>query len=80
MSPLDATRVSLESIAPRHFRWSVDGAVATITLDRPERKNPLTFEAYAELIETFRRVSRSSRRSCGCAKRMTPKASCRSRG
>jgi enoyl-CoA hydratase/carnithine racemase len=57
MSPLDATRVSLESIAPRHFRWSLNGAVATITLDRPERKNPLTFEAYAELIETFRRVS-----------------------
>jgi hypothetical protein len=30
------------------------GRVATITLNRPERKNPLTFESYAELIETFR--------------------------
>jgi enoyl-CoA hydratase/carnithine racemase len=34
-------------------RWSVDGPVATITLDRPERKNPLTFEAYHELTELF---------------------------
>lgn len=39
---------------PRHFRWSVEDRVATITLDRPERKNPLTFEAYRELISTFR--------------------------
>jgi enoyl-CoA hydratase/carnithine racemase len=45
--------VSLASITPRHVRWSVDGAVATITLDRPERKNPLTFEAYHELTGIF---------------------------
>jgi enoyl-CoA hydratase/carnithine racemase len=37
----------------RHFRFAVDGAVATITLDRPERKNPLTFESYAELRDAF---------------------------
>ena len=36
-----------------HFRWEVDGAVAQITLDRPEKKNPLTFESYAELRDTF---------------------------
>ena len=47
-------RLSPDSIAPQHVRWSVDGAVATITLDRPERKNPLTFESYAELTELFR--------------------------
>jgi enoyl-CoA hydratase/carnithine racemase len=41
---------------PRHFRWSLDDRVATITLDRPERKNPLTFDSYAELCETFRRL------------------------
>ena len=29
---------------PQHFGWSVDGGVATITLNRPERKNPLTFD------------------------------------
>ena len=40
-------------IAPRHFGWSLEGRVATITLDRPERKNPLTFESYAELVQTF---------------------------
>ena len=45
-------------LAPRHFRWSLADRVATITLDRPERKNPLTFESYAELGETFRRLGR----------------------
>ena len=40
----------------RHFRWqaSTDGRVATITLDRPEKKNPLTFDSYAELRDLFR--------------------------
>ncbi|MFN3377047.1 MAG: enoyl-CoA hydratase family protein [Burkholderiaceae bacterium] len=33
----------------RHFGWTVDAGVATITLARPERKNPLTFDSYAEL-------------------------------
>ncbi|HXF23691.1 MAG TPA: enoyl-CoA hydratase family protein [Gemmatimonadaceae bacterium] len=41
-------------LKPRHFGWSVEDRVATITLDRPERKNPLTFESYRELIATFR--------------------------
>jgi enoyl-CoA hydratase/carnithine racemase len=42
-------------LAPRSFRYAVDGAtrVATITLDRPERLNALTFEVYAELRDTF---------------------------
>ena len=39
---------------PQHFLWSVDGKVATVTLNRPDRKNPLTFESYAELRDTFR--------------------------
>ena len=34
---------------PKHFLWKVDGQVGVVTLDRPERKNPLTFESYAEL-------------------------------
>src|SRR5690606_2393322 len=40
----------------RHFRWSVseDGKVGVITLNRPERKNPLTFDSYAELRDLFR--------------------------
>ena len=39
---------------PRIFRWSLDGRVGTVTLARPERKNPLTFESYAELRDLFR--------------------------
>jgi len=45
------------AFAPRHFRWSFAERVATITLARPERKNPLTFESYAELRDTFRALA-----------------------
>ena len=50
--------VSLQSpIEPQHFLWALDAAgVATITLNRPERKNPLTFDSYAELRDLFRRL------------------------
>ena len=46
----------------RHFRWqcSDDGRVATITLNRPEKKNPLTFESYAELRDLFRNLAYAS--------------------
>jgi enoyl-CoA hydratase/carnithine racemase len=43
-----------ESYAPEHFLWRFDAGVATVTLNRPERKNPLTFDSYAELRDTFR--------------------------
>jgi len=39
---------------PKHFLWNVEGKVGVITLNRPERKNPLTFESYAELRDHFR--------------------------
>jgi len=42
------------SFEPRHFNWRLDNGVAVISLSRPERKNPLTFESYAELRDTFR--------------------------
>jgi enoyl-CoA hydratase/carnithine racemase len=42
------------SFAPTHFLWGFADGVATVTLNRPERKNPLTFESYAELRDTFR--------------------------
>ncbi len=42
------------SFAPEHFRWGFADGVATVTLDRPERMNPLTFDSYAELRDTFR--------------------------
>jgi enoyl-CoA hydratase/carnithine racemase len=38
----------------RHFQWRQEGRVGVITLNRPERKNPLTFESYAELRDFFR--------------------------
>ncbi len=41
---------------PKHFLWSVKNKVATITLNRPERKNPLTFDSYAELRDLFRNL------------------------
>ena len=46
----------------KHFRWqcSADGRVATITLNRPEKKNPLTFESYAELRDLFRGLAYAS--------------------
>jgi enoyl-CoA hydratase/carnithine racemase len=39
---------------PEHFLWEMRGNVALITLNRPERKNPLTFASYAALRDTFR--------------------------
>ena len=46
----------------RHFRWqcSDDGRVATLTLNRPQKKNPLTFESYAELRDLFRDLAHAS--------------------
>jgi enoyl-CoA hydratase/carnithine racemase len=38
---------------PRHFLWRLEGRVGVITLNRPERKNPLTFESYVELRDLF---------------------------
>ncbi|GIX16736.1 MAG: enoyl-CoA hydratase [Rhodothalassiaceae bacterium] len=50
-------RLAPESFKPEHFRWDWDAPVATITLARPEKKNPLTFESYDELADTFRRLA-----------------------
>jgi enoyl-CoA hydratase/carnithine racemase len=49
--------VDFRAFQPRHFGWQLDGKVATVTLNRPERKNPLTFESYAELRDTFRNLT-----------------------
>ncbi len=53
----DRNRIDFATYQPQHFRWSLEGKVATITLNRPERKNPLTFESYAELRDTFRALA-----------------------
>ena len=47
----------MAALKPQHFLWRMDGAVAAIQLNRPERKNPLTFESYAELRDTFRALA-----------------------
>src|ERR1700743_645887 len=61
-SAMQAARRPFASYAARHFRFepSADGRVATIRLDRPERKNPLTFESYAELRDLFRDLVHAS--------------------
>ena len=46
-------RRALVGYAARHFLWQVESGVGTITLNRPERKNPLTFDSYAELRDLF---------------------------
>ena len=46
-------RTLLASFAAQHFDWAVDDRVGVITLNRPERKNPLTFASYAELRDLF---------------------------
>jgi enoyl-CoA hydratase/carnithine racemase len=42
---------------PKHFLWRTQGKVGVITLNRPERKNPLTFDSYAELRDFFRALN-----------------------
>jgi enoyl-CoA hydratase/carnithine racemase len=50
---LAGNRRPIASYGATHFRWQASDGVATVTLDRPERKNPLTFAAYAELRDLF---------------------------
>lgn len=44
----------MAGLRPNHFLWNVEDRIATIRLNRPDRKNPLTFDSYAELRDTFR--------------------------
>ena len=46
-----------KTLETTHFRWAFADGVGTVTLDRPERKNPLTFESYAELRDLFRNLA-----------------------
>jgi len=58
MSAANPVTLPLAGYQARHVRLAVDGKVATITLDRPEKKNPLTFESYAELANIFRAAAK----------------------
>ncbi|MFN3575414.1 MAG: enoyl-CoA hydratase family protein [Tabrizicola sp.] len=48
------TRTELSSLRPAHFLWQVRDRIGTVRLNRPDRKNPLTFDSYAELRDLFR--------------------------
>jgi enoyl-CoA hydratase/carnithine racemase len=52
--PANPVTLPLADYKPSHFLLQVTGRVATVTLNRPERKNPLTFESYRELTDFFR--------------------------
>jgi enoyl-CoA hydratase/carnithine racemase len=54
---LPGNRTALAGYQASHFQFEVSGGVATLTLNRPERKNPLTFESYAELRDLFRALA-----------------------
>jgi enoyl-CoA hydratase/carnithine racemase len=54
---MTAQPASLREHTARHFLWSVDGKLGRIVLNRPERKNPLTLESYAELRDLFRALT-----------------------
>ena len=52
--PANPVTLPLADYSPKHFLLAVVDRVATVTLNRPERKNPLTFESYRELTDFFR--------------------------
>ena len=56
-NPMHAQFDALAAYEAKHFAYAFDGGVATLTLNRPERKNPLTFDSYAELRELFRALN-----------------------
>jgi enoyl-CoA hydratase/carnithine racemase len=60
--PMSAMRRPIAGLAPSHFGWSTahDGRVGVVTLNRPARKNALTFESYAELRDLFRTLPYAS--------------------
>ncbi|ANK77351.1 enoyl-CoA hydratase (plasmid) [Ensifer adhaerens] len=61
-NPMQAKKRAFKDHKAKHFLFETDadGRVATITLNRPEKKNPLTFESYEELCDLFRSLARAS--------------------
>jgi enoyl-CoA hydratase/carnithine racemase len=58
MSAANPVTLPLAGYKARHLRLAVERKVATLTLNRPERKNPLTFQSYAEIVDIFRALPR----------------------
>ena len=56
---LPGSRTSMAAYTARHFLYQVAHKIATITLNRPERKNPLTFDSYVELRDLFRATAQA---------------------
>ncbi|MDP2015556.1 enoyl-CoA hydratase family protein [Hydrogenophaga sp.] len=59
-NPMRGQYTAMADARPSHFALSVQDGVATVTLNRPERKNPLTFESYAELRDWFLGLQKST--------------------
>jgi len=59
-NPMHAQFEAKAAYAAKHFAWHYENGVGTITLNRPERKNPLTFDSYAELRDLFRALNYAS--------------------
>ena len=60
MTPMRAVPPSLAGYRAEHVLLTIEDGVAAITLNRPDRKNPLTFESYAELLAIFRAAKADS--------------------
>ncbi len=58
MSAANPVSLPLAGYRARHLRLAVEGKVATVTLDRPDKKNPLTFDSYAEIVDLFRAAAK----------------------
>ena len=56
-----ASEFDPQAYRPQHFLWRQEGRIGVVTLNRPERKNPLTFDSYAELRDLFRALSTTNR-------------------
>ncbi len=57
---MKAMRTAITGAKPAHFSWRAEGKVGVVTIDRPDKKNPLTFESYAELRDFFRKLQYAS--------------------
>ena len=57
---MKASRIAMAGAKPAHFSWRAEGKVGVVTIDRPDKKNPLTFDSYAELRDFFRKLQYAS--------------------
>ncbi|MBV6486591.1 MAG: enoyl-CoA hydratase family protein [Pseudorhodoplanes sp.] len=60
MIPANPVTLPLAEYKAKHVRFEVAGKLATLTLNRPDRKNPLTFESYDEIANIFRAAARDT--------------------